>query len=128
MKKLEHTRFSWLILFASMGTLLCCALPITLVSLGLGAVMASLVTNVPFLVTLSMHKLWVFIGSAVLLALGGWALYRPGRSCPTDPELARLCERAQVWNRRVHGLSVAIWMTGFFFAFLFLPIQKVFAL
>jgi mercuric ion transport protein len=29
--------WSWLLLFTTSGTLLCCALPITLVTLGLGA-------------------------------------------------------------------------------------------
>lgn len=125
MKKLEHTRFSWLILFTSMGTLLCCALPILLVSLGMGAVVASIVTTVPLLVTLSAHKLWVFVGSAVMLALGGWMLYRSGRTCPTESELARLCEQAQRWNRRIYWLSIMIWGAGFFFAFLFLPIQQI---
>lgn len=128
MKNLEQKRFGWVLLFASMGTLLCCALPILLVSLGLGAVVASMATNLPWLITLSANKLWVFGGSAALLALGGWALYRPGQSCPTDPELARLCERAQIWNRRVYWAAVAIWVVGFFFAYLFLPLQEALGL
>lgn len=117
-------QYGWLILFTSMGTLLCCALPILFVSLGLGAVVASTVTALPWLVPLSAHKIWIFIASALLLLLSGWLMYRPGRACPTDPELARLCERAQFWNRRIYWVSVGIWMIGFFFAYLFLPLQN----
>ena len=47
--------WGWLILFASTSTLLCCALPILLVSLGLGAVVVSMASSLPFLVTLSQH-------------------------------------------------------------------------
>lgn len=56
--------------FASVGTLLCCALPSLLVFLGFGAAVASVVSNVPFLVTLSRHKLWVFVGAGALIATG----------------------------------------------------------
>ena len=51
---------SYLSLFTSFGTLLCCALPSLLVLLGLGATVASFLAAVPSLVTLSRHKDWVF--------------------------------------------------------------------
>lgn len=117
-QSLSQKKWGWIILFSSTGTLVCCALPIIFVSLGMGAVVASMATNLPFLITLSMHKAWVFAGSAILLCLGGWLLYRPGRSCPTDPELAALCDKAFVWNSRLYWLSVFIWFTGFFFAYI----------
>jgi len=50
MRNLRNAIVQTLTLFGSLGTLLCCALPALLVSLGAGAVMASLVTNVPQLV------------------------------------------------------------------------------
>ena len=114
---------TWLALFTTMGTLVCCALPITLVALGMGATRASLVSNLPFLVTLSQHKILVFAISGGLLALSRWLLYRTGRACPTDPELAALCNKTQKWNRRIYGSSVALWGVGFFAAFLALPLQ-----
>ncbi len=114
---------TWLTLFASTGTLVCCALPIILVALGLGATVATLTSNFPFLVTLSEHKAWVFAGSGAMLVLSGWLLSRPGRACPADPELGAVCSRAQVWNRRVYWASVAIWGVGFAAAYLALPIR-----
>lgn len=77
-----------LTLFTSSGTLICCALPITLVTLGFGPVVAGLTGAFPGLVVLSQHKVWVFAVSAVLLVFGGWLTYRRGRSCPTAPALA----------------------------------------
>lgn len=118
----RETRWGWLGLFASSTTLLCCALPILLVSIGLGAVSAALFSTVPFLAMLAQHKLWLFLGSAVLLALSGWALFRPGRACPVDPALAARCEAATRWNRRVFIASIAIWGAGFTAAYLSLPL------
>lgn len=123
--KLEdnETRLAWLALFTTMGTIVCCALPITLVALGMGATMASLVSNVPFLVTLSQHKILVFAISGSMLMLSGWILYRSGRTCPTEPELAELCRRTEKWNRRVFWFSISLWGVGFFAAFLALPLR-----
>jgi len=118
-----HSGITWLTLFASTGTLICCALPITLVSLGMGATVAALTSSFPLLMTLSQHKIWIFLLSGGLLALSGWLMYRPGRSCPTDPQLARLCASAQRWNRRVYWGSVLIWGIGFFAAYLALPLR-----
>ncbi len=116
------TKWGWLVLFASSTTLVCCALPILLVSIGLGAVSASLFANVPFLVTLAQYKAWMFGASGGLLALTAWLLYRPGRACPADPELAELCDKAHRWNTMLFWASVGIWAIGFGTAYLALPI------
>ena len=93
-----------------------------LVSLGLGAVSASLFAYLPILVTLSQYKAWMFTGSGAVLMLTGWLLFRSGRACPTDPILAEQCDRAHRWNSRVFRASVVIWMLGFVAAYLALPI------
>lgn len=113
----------WLSLFASTGTLICCALPIILVTLGLGATVAALTSAFPFLITLSQHKLWVFAFSGAMLGVSGWLLYRSGRSCPSDPDLGALCNTTQIWNRRIYWTSVAIWGIGFFAAYIALPLR-----
>ncbi len=120
----KERRLTWLALFAATGTLVCCALPIILVTLGLGAAVVALTSAFPFLIFLSQHKVWVFAGSGLLLLLAGWLLYRPGRACPTDPRLARLCERSQRWNRRIYWSAATIWGIGFFAAYLALPLRK----
>ncbi len=112
------------IVFASTTALVCCALPILLVALGLGAVSAALFATVPFLVTLAQHKIWLFAGSGLLLAGAAWAIWRPGRVCPTDPERAALCARADRWNRRWFLIALVIWVTGFAAAYLSLPLYR----
>lgn len=117
------TAVTWLTLLSSSGTLICCTIPIALVSLGFSGAVIALTAHVPFLVPLTRHKLWIFVISAAMLALSGWLLYRPGRACPADPRLAALCNRAQVWNRRVYWFSVILWAVGFFFSYLLLPLS-----
>ena len=43
-------------LFSSSGTLICCALPMTVATIAGGAALSSLVSLFPFLVTLSQYK------------------------------------------------------------------------
>lgn len=105
------------------GTLLCCVLPLLLVTLGMGATVAALVSAAPWLVSLSHYKAWMFVVSAAGLLVAGLFLYRPGRACPADPALARLCARADRWNRRIHGAAAALWLIGAFAAYLLLPLQ-----
>lgn len=120
-RKARHV--TWLALFTTTGTLVCCALPIILVTLGLGATVAAMTSVFPFLILLSQHKAWVFGLSAAMLGLSGWLLYRPGRYCPSDPELGRLCEKTQIWNRRIYWTSLTIWVIGFFAAYIALPLR-----
>ena len=109
--------WSWLLLFTTSGTLLCCALPITLVSLGMGATVATMASSAPWLIALSQYKLWMFLVSGILIALSTYAVYRPGRSCPTDAALAAACERADKWNRRFIMISGGMWLLGFITAY-----------
>jgi mercuric ion transport protein len=60
---------SYFSLFTSLSTLLCCTLPSLLVLFGLGASVASTLTFLPWLVTLSRHKQWTFAISGGLIAL-----------------------------------------------------------
>ena len=110
--------WSWVLLFTTSGTLICCAIPITLVALGLGTVVATVASSAPWLVTLSQYKGWMFAGSGVLIALSAWAVFRSGRACPADPALAAACERADRWNRRFIWISSVLWLVGFSAAYL----------
>ncbi len=110
---------SLLSLFTSGGTLVCCALPALLVTLGAGAALSSLVSAVPQLVWLSEHKEGVFLAAAVMLAVAGVMQWR-ARSlpCPTDPALAAACTRTRKTSLRVYFISLAIFLAGGFFAFI----------
>jgi len=112
-KEINTTGLTLFTLFLSTGTLLCCVLPILFVSLGLGAAVASLISDFPIIITLFQYQIWIFIASAGLLTLTAWLLWRSSRSCPADPKLAALCGRIQVWNKRIFGLALVIWLIGF---------------
>jgi mercuric ion transport protein len=126
-RSLGGTFVSYLSLFTSFGTLLCCALPSLLVLLGLGATVASFLSAVPWLVTLSHRKNWVFLISGVLI--GGNFLYvyrlaprmqaRVG-ACPTDAPLA--CTAASRMSRMVLWISSGIYCTGIFSAYVLGPL------
>ena len=100
-------------------------MPVLLVSVGLGATMASLNYNVPGLLFLAENKLWTLSLSAILLIFLAWVIWRPNQSCPADPELAKHCEVAKVWNKRIFWISVIIWSFGFFFSILLLPLRNL---
>lgn len=116
----------WLTLFITSGTLLCCALPIILVSMGFGAVVASLNYNIPGLLFLAENKFWTLSLSALLLPFLAWVIWRPNQSCPAESELAAYCHKTKRWNKRIFWLSVAILGIGFFFSVLLLPLRQFF--
>lgn len=116
----------WLTLFVTSSTLLCCALPVLMVSLGFGAAMASLNFNIPVLLFLAEHKLWILNLSALLLSFLAWMIWRPNQTCPIDPAWAAFCHKTKRWNRWIFWISVSIWCIGFFFSYLLLPIRQAF--
>jgi Na+/melibiose symporter-like transporter len=109
---------SWVALFASSGTLICCALPALLVALGAGAALSTLVSVLPGLVWLSEYKVLVFGVAGVMLALSG-ALQWGNRfaPCPTDPALRHACLRTRKTSARVYGLSLGLYLIGGWMAF-----------
>ena len=118
---------SYLSLFASFGTLLCCALPSLLVLLGLGATFASFLSALPWLVTLSQHKGVVFLISGILICCNLLYVYvvarrlqERGASCPAD--LPEACSSASRFSRAVLWTSATIYAIGVFSAFVLGPL------
>ncbi len=104
---------SWLALFAGTSTLVCCALPALLVTLGAGAALASLVSVVPQIVWLSEHKDWVFGLGALMLALGGAAQWQQRHApCPLDPALRHACMAQRRRSAWIYGASVLLFVVG----------------
>lgn len=109
---------SWLALFAGTSTLVCCAIPALLVTLGAGAALASLVSVFPQIVWLSENSGWVFGGGALMLALGGAAHWQQRHApCPLDPALRQACMAQRRRSARVYGISVLLFGLGAWFAF-----------
>lgn len=106
-------------LFTSVGTLICCALPALLVTLGMGAALAGLVSNMPWITAISEYKIEVFGGAGFMLALSSILQWRGRHApCPADPAKAKACSRLRKISWFILGLSIFIYLVGFFFAFL----------
>jgi hypothetical protein len=116
---------SYFSLFTSLSTLLCCALPSLLVLFGLGASVASTLSFLPWLVTLSRHKQWTFAISGGLIALSFLNTYYiaprfQAQECsPDDPSA---CEDASRVSRILLWVSAGIYLVGFFVAYALGPI------
>jgi len=108
-----------LTILSSFSTLICCALPAALVTIGAGAALACAVTAVPQLVLLSEHKIPLFAFGGLMLVLSGISAYRNRNApCPADSARARSCMRLRRWSARIFYFSAVLYVIGFFFAFL----------
>ncbi|MFQ5551206.1 MAG: hypothetical protein ACE5FJ_08220 [Gemmatimonadales bacterium] len=104
------------------GTLICCALPITLVALGAGSVVAAMVSAAPWLTVLSRHKEWVFVFAALLLAVNYWALYR---SRAPACKLGGVCHPSHPIGKTMRlafWVSILAYATGVSASYLALPL------
>lgn len=127
----ENRLPAYLSLFASLGTLVCCALPALFVLVGLGASVASVLSAAPWLVSLSRHKELVFAASGLLIAANGYYVYRVTPRllvnrgiCEPGDESA--CAAASRFSRMTLPASAAIYIAGFFVAFILGPILTTF--
>jgi len=115
----SSTWISFLALFGSFGTLICCALPATFVALGAGATLASLLGNFPQLIWLSEHKEWTFGIAALFIAFGYFNMWITRNApCPIDPRLARACKTGKKVALVLLVISTLVFLTGAGFAFL----------
>ena len=115
---------NYISLFTSFGTLLCCALPSLLVALGAGAVVASAVSALPWLVFLSHHKGWVFIVAGILIALNFALVYRPQGKVACTVGGGKACEEATRVNKIILWVSGGLYSVGAFVAYAALPLAK----
>ena len=111
-------------LFTSLSTLLCCALPSLLVLFGLGASVGSMLSFMPWLVTLSRHKQWTFSVSGGLIALSFVNMYyiapRIRVKCSADDPAA--CAEASRVSIILLWVSAGIYALGVFVAYALGPI------
>lgn len=118
-QKLKENSLNFLTLFTSFSTLICCALPALMVSLGLGASLVGLLSKYPELIWLSDNKLILFSVGGALLALGGiWQYKARNMPCPIDPDLRHACLTGRKWSFRIYIVSVIIYLIGFSFAYI----------
>lgn len=120
MLSLKSQRFvSVLSLFSSSGTLVCCAIPAALVSIGAGASLAGLVSTFPQIVWLSEHKIAIFAVSGILIFMSAVVSWMNRNApCPIDPKQADTCKRLRKWSAISLGVAVVFYIIGASFAFI----------
>lgn len=97
----------------------CCALPIVLVTLGMGSMVASAVSVLPWMVWLSQYKAITFSVTALLLAYSGWRLRQINLSARCSIEDGKRLK----WQKRLLSVSAVIFVTAVFAAYALLPIM-----
>ena len=115
---------SYFSLFTSVSTLLCCALPSLLVLFGLGASVASTLSFMPWLVTLSKHKQWTFGVAGALIGLSFLNMYLIAprlRAQACDLENPS-CDEVSGISKVILWCSAVIYSVGFFVAYALGPI------
>ena len=109
---------SFLSLFGSLSTLLCCALPVTLVSIGMGATFASLTASFPQIIWLTERKEALFIITGVLLVVSFVMMKKSENlSCPTDIDQREACQTSKNFSKKVYWGTVVIYVIGLSFSY-----------
>lgn len=116
---LEDKSTNLLSLFASSSTLICCALPALFIVLGAGASFASLVSALPFLITLSHYKIYISLFAFGMILLAGYVNYRTYHMpCPVDPALGKMCMKTRKRARIIYYVSTSIFIFATIFTYL----------
>ena len=110
---------NYLSLFTSTGTIICCALPALLVSIGAGATLSSIISIFPQLIILSVYKIPIFIGAFIMLIIAGILQYQSrDLPCPADKKKAYACMQTRKVSMIIYFTSVGIFIIGLLFAFI----------
>lgn len=111
--------FTFLSLFGSLSTLFCCALPVVFVTIGAGAVFASLTAAFPSIIWLVERKDALFLLTGLLLAFNFWFLKRAQNlACPPNREQGELCDDSKKISFKVYYFTLSIYAIGGFFSFI----------
>lgn len=121
---MKQRMISFLSLFTSTGTLLCCALPAAVAAVAGGAAVGAFVTTFPWLIPLSRHKTWIFLVAGLLLLLSGTLTLRPQGRTACAITGGKGCEVAGRFTKAMFWGSVTIYGIGAFFAYGLAPILR----
>lgn len=113
---------SFLSLFGSASTLFCCALPALLSVIAGGAAVGSLVSAFPWLIPLSKHKSWIFLGAGVLLAFNAIVTFYPKGKMACSLTGGRGCEVAGRFTKIMFWISMTLYGIGAFAAYALVPV------
>lgn len=95
----------------------CCALPIALVTLGMGGAVASMLSVAPWLATLAQYKLVTFTLTAIIIAYSWWRV-RAVRQCEIGDEPRLRLQQAVLWA------TTGVFLISIFAAYALYPITR----
>lgn len=96
-------------LFASLSTLMCCAVPSFLVMLGLGAMFASFVSAFPAIKWFGENATPLFTIAGILLIINGFVIYK-NRNKPCNITQAKTCAHVRKIGNYVFLVSIVIYI------------------
>ena len=118
-KYVQSPMVNFFALLSSSSTLLCCALPAILVSMGAGAVFANIISVFPALTVISRFKVEITIMTFIILVAVGVLHSKTAQMpCPADPTLGRACLKSRKRSRIVYYLSCIVFATASIFTFI----------
>ena len=118
-KYIQSPMVNFFALLSSSSTLLCCALPAILVSMGAGAVFANIISVFPALTVISRFKVEITIMTFIILVAVGVLHSKTAKMpCPADPSLGRACLKSRKRSRNVYYLSCFLFVTASIFTFI----------
>jgi hypothetical protein len=109
---------SFFSLFGSIATLLCCALPVTLVALGMGATFASLTSTFPQIIWITQYKNTLFITTGLIL-IASYLLMKNAEklACPVDQDKRKVCSSSRNFTKYTLYVSLILYCIGLLFSF-----------
>ena len=124
-KGVKEKVISFLALFTSTGTLLCCALPASLAAIAGGSAVVGLMSTFPWLVPLSQHKGWIFLVAGVLIGFNALLSFRPKGAVACAITGGKGCEVAGSFSRIMLWTSIVIYTVGVFMSYAIVPILRL---
>ncbi len=116
---------SFLALFTSTGTLLCCALPASLAAIAGGSAVVGLMSTFPWLAPLSQHKGWIFLVAGVMIGFNALLAFRPKGTVACAITGGKGCEVAGSFSRVMLWTSIVVYAVGVFMSYAIVPILRL---
>ena len=117
---------SFLALFTSTGTLLCCAIPACIALLAGGAAIGTYVTLFPWVIPLSRHSGAIFIVAGVMISISAVFTLMPKSKLACSVTGGKGCEVAGTWTKAMFWFSVAVYSVGGFMTYAVVPLMRWF--
>ena len=115
----NYQKINFFSLFASSGTIICCALPSLLVAVGAGASLSSFLGAFPEIILISKYKEYVFLFAFISIIFAGIVQWKARNlPCPANQQLAEQCKRSRKLSFYIYLFSVILLTTGFIFTFI----------